>query len=107
MQFSANFLARNGSQLQFVKRPAVDAPPAQQDAAVVATVTEMLGEIERDGLNAVREYAARLDGWTGSDFLIEGEQLAQSGQRLPSDLRSAIEVGSRRTRAFARAYRAK
>lgn len=107
MQFSANFLARNGSQLQFVKRPAVDAPPAQQDAAVVATVTEMLGEIERDGLNAVREYAARLDDWTGSDFLIEGEQLAQSGQRLPSDLRSAIEVGSRRTRAFARAHRAK
>ncbi len=54
-----------------------------------------------------REYAARLDRWTGSDFLIEGEQVAESGRRLPADLREAIEVGSRRTRAFAQAHRSK
>ena len=74
---------------------------------MVATVTEMLEDIERDGLDAVREHAARLDRWTGSEFRIDQEQIAQSGQRLPSDLKSAIEVGSRRTRAFARAHRAK
>ena len=74
---------------------------------MVDTVTEMLETIQRGGLDAVREYAARLDRWTGSDFLIEGEQVAESGRRLPADLREAIEVGSRRTRAFAQAHRSK
>lgn len=38
---------------------------AQSDPQVIATVSEMMLEIERRGLEAVRDYAERLDGWTG------------------------------------------
>ena len=38
---------------------------AQSDPGVIATVSTMLSEIEAGGLDAVRSYAERLDGWTG------------------------------------------
>lgn len=82
----------------------LDVPAAQRDPAVVETVATMLGEIEREGLDAVRRHAARLDGTTG-DLAVAPERVASSGDRLDSALREAIELGSRRTRAFARATR--
>lgn len=60
----------------------------------------MLLDIESNGLDAVRKYSSELDNYDG-DLEISANVLASSGDRLPADLRDAIDVGSERTRAFA------
>ena len=84
-----------------LKTPAVDAPAAQQDPKVVETVSTMLRDIERRGMDAVREYAERLDGWRGGDVEMAPREVAATGDRLPAALRDAIDLGSERTRRFA------
>ncbi|WP_407555151.1 histidinol dehydrogenase [Streptomyces sp. Pv4-95] len=98
--------ALNGS-FRILKSPAVDAPAAQRDPKVIATVSEMLSTIERDGLDAVLRYAADLDGWDGSDVTLTADRIARSGDALPAALREAIELGAERTRAFADAQRSR
>lgn len=88
-----------------LKAPATDGPEAQRDPDVVATVTRMLARLESEGMDAVLEYARELDGWDGGDPLLDAPALEGAGDRLPDDLRSAIELGQRRTHAFATAQR--
>jgi sulfopropanediol 3-dehydrogenase len=106
MRHTSAVLARHADRIQRVKVPAVDAPAAQRDPAVIARVSEMLADLERRGLDAVRDYAQRLDNWTGGSFELDGKRIAASGDRLDPALREAIELGSERTRAFAREHRA-
>jgi sulfopropanediol 3-dehydrogenase len=80
---------------------------AQSDPTVIATVSQMLSEIERDGRPAVRRYAERLDGWTGGDdFEITGEKVDRLITGLPADLCAALDAGAERTRRFAGMQRA-
>jgi sulfopropanediol 3-dehydrogenase len=92
--------ARALGPLTWLKKPAVDGPPAQRDPKVVERVSEMLSHIERDGLDAVRSYSRELDGWSG-DLEISAEQLRKSGDALPADVRAALELGYERTNRFA------
>lgn len=96
--------ARALGPLTWLKRPAVDGPPAQRDPAVVSRVSEMLSDIERNGLGAVRTYARDLDGWTG-ELEVPGADLRRSGDSLPTDVREALELGYERTNRFATAQR--
>lgn len=73
----------------------------------MATVSEMLLTIERGGMDAVLDYAQKLDGYAGGDVELSPAQIASSGDRLDADLRQAIDLGSERTRAFAGTQRAK
>jgi hypothetical protein len=60
---------------------------AQSDPTVIATVSTMLSDIEAGGLEAVRSYAERLDGWTGGlDFEISPAQVEELTAPLPADL---------------------
>lgn len=105
MKFSPHALSKLEGKFEHVKTPGVDAPEAQREPAVIETVTEMLADIERRGLDAVRDYSKKLDRFEGEDLELTPEQIRTSGGRLPADLREAIELGSERTRAFARAQR--
>ena len=104
MLFTAPVLASLEGRFHFVKTPGVSAPAAQRDPAVIATVSEMLSTIERDGVDALRRYARDLDRYEG-DFELSAAELASSGDRLSPDLRQAIELGSARTKAFAQEQR--
>ena len=105
MQFTPAVLNGLSGRYRHLKTPGVDAPPAQRDPAVVTRVTEMLRDIERRGMDAVLEHAASLDHYDGREVELTRAQIAASGDALPDDLRSAIELGSVRTRAFAAAQR--
>jgi sulfopropanediol 3-dehydrogenase len=105
MRSTPRVLAALDGRFRVVKAPGVDAPAAQEDPAVAETVSGMLRDIETRGLDAVLEYAARLDRWEGGDVELDAATIASSGDRLPADLRAAIELGARRTRAFAEATR--
>lgn len=99
MRYSSQTLERWSGSYRFLKAPST-APAAQHDPEVAATVSEMLLDIERRGLVAVREHSARLDGYTG-DLEVDPATTASSGDRLPASLRLAIELGAERTRSFA------
>lgn len=105
MKLSARFVSENASRYEELKSPAVDAPEAQRDPQVAATVSTMLLDIENRGLDAVRDYALRLDHDSHQHFELEPIQLAAAGDSLSADLRSAIELGSQRTRQFAQLQR--
>jgi sulfopropanediol 3-dehydrogenase len=105
MRFTPVVLTNLEGSFHHLKQPLIDAPAAQRDPAVIETVSAMLLDIEKRGLDAVRDYAARLDKWTKPDFELSTAAIASSGDRLPADLRAAIEVGSERTKTFASAQR--
>jgi sulfopropanediol 3-dehydrogenase len=99
MRFTPQALKLHEGHYKFLKEPSW-APSAQYDPHVIETVSTILSAIENRGLEAVAEYAAKLDNYSG-DFVLDRRTLETSGDRLPSDLRAAIELGSQRTRAFA------
>jgi sulfopropanediol 3-dehydrogenase len=107
MRFTPSVLDALAGRFTVVKSPAQSGPPAQRDPAVVATVSEMLRSIETTGMDAVRKYAEQLDNFTGASFELSEDVIASSGERLPAPLREAIELGARRTAAFAGAAREK
>ena len=83
-------------------KPGSDTPSAQRDPEVIETVSRMLSDINKRGLDAVIEYSQQLDGWRGGrDLELTAQQIASSGDNLPADLRTAIELGAERTGAFA------
>lgn len=88
----------------WLKRPAVDGPPAQRDPKVVERVSEMLTDIERNGMDAVRAYSRELDGWSG-DVEVSDAELRRSGDALPADVRASMDLGYERTHRFATATR--
>ncbi len=106
MLFTPHVLSELAGSFRVLKKPAVDAPAAQRDPKVVATVSEMLSTIERGGMDAVLHYAAQLDSWDSRSVELSPADVTRSGAELPEDLRSAIELGAERTRAFAQAQRA-
>jgi len=106
MRFTPAVAAALQDRFDTVKVPARSRPPGQRDPSVVATVTEMLSRIERDGLAAVRAYASALDGTGDGDLELDQDAIRASGARLDPALRTAIELGAERTAAFAREQRA-
>ncbi|MCU1474482.1 histidinol dehydrogenase [Amnibacterium sp.] len=104
MRSTPAVLARLTGSFTVLKAPGVDAPAAQRDPVVVETVSRMLADIERRGLDAVREYARTLDR-QDRPIELSPADVASSGDRLDPALREAIELGASRTQAFARATR--
>jgi sulfopropanediol 3-dehydrogenase len=95
---------RSGS-VSVVKEPDAGRVDEVRDPAVVAKVSEMLGSIERDGMDAVLRYARELDGYEGAGLEIPEAELEKSGERIPAAVREALEAGADRTRRFARMQR--
>ena len=106
MRYSPALLQSLKGSFRHLKTPLIDAPAAQRDPAVIETVSAMLSDIQHRGLDAVLDYARKLDNYQGGDIELSAEQIATSGDRLPADLREAIELGSARTKAFAAEQRA-
>lgn len=105
MLFTSAALDAAAGLYHHLKTPLLSGPAAQRDPQVIATVSEMLSTIEAGGMDAVLRYAAQLDSWTQADVELGERELASSGERLPAELRSAIELGASRTQAFAREQR--
>ncbi len=107
MRFTPTLLERLDGSFHHLKTPLIDAPAAQRDPAVIETVSTMLADIRRRGLDAVRDHARDLDRYAGGDIELTAAQIASSGDRLAPDLRAAIELGSERTTAFAAEQRSR
>jgi sulfopropanediol 3-dehydrogenase len=67
-------------------------------------VEEMLGEIERRGEAAVREYAGTLDKWTG-DIVLTGADIERRTAGIEPSVKRDIEFAAGQVRRFAEAQR--
>lgn len=84
-----------------LKSPAVGGVPAQRLPEVIETVSVMLGDIERNGIDAVVRYSRQLDAWSGQSLEVSPEDLAKTGDSLSAELREALMASAERTRLFA------
>ena len=91
--------------VQYLKTAPAQAAAATEDQNTGALVAEMLARISAEGETAVRDYAARLDGWTGP-VVVPQAQIEAAAAALPQDLKDAIAYAHDNIRAFALAQRA-
>jgi sulfopropanediol 3-dehydrogenase len=78
-------------------------PEAQTESAR-QVVSGMLADIERRGEDAARDYAAKLDRWTG-DIVVTPREIARRTRDIPAAIKHDIEWATARVRAFALAQR--
>ncbi|HLW13344.1 MAG TPA: histidinol dehydrogenase [Casimicrobiaceae bacterium] len=88
--------------IHYLKK-ATRTPETESDSAQ-KVAHEMIGDIEKRGEAAVREYATRLDGWTG-EIVVSPEALERRTRDIPSSVRRDIEFATERVRRFAQAQR--
>src|SRR5207244_10590050 len=68
-------------------------------------VDEMLGEVEKRGEAAVREYAQKLDRWTG-EIVVQHQEIERRTRDIPKGIKRDIEFATERVRRFALAQKA-
>lgn len=89
--------------IEYLKRAAKT--PESETAAARKVVEEMLAGIEQRGEAAVREYAEKLDHWTGAIVVTPGE-IERRTRALAPGIRRDIEFATEQVRRFAAAQRA-
>ena len=89
--------------LEYVKRATKQ--PQTESGGAHKVAAEMLAAIEARGEGAVREYAAKLDGWTG-DIVVPRDAIERRTRDVAESVRRDIEYATERVRRFADAQRA-
>lgn len=78
--------------------------PETETESARAVVSEMLAAIAERGEAAVREYALKLDGWSG-DIVVSSDEIERRAREVPEAIRRDIEDATANVRAFALAQR--
>ncbi|WP_264212535.1 histidinol dehydrogenase [Leisingera thetidis] len=79
--------------------------PAAENSDIRDTVAVMLANIEREGEDAVRRYAEKLDGWTGPIVVTDAQRRAACN-RVSDQLKDDIRFAHANIRRFAEAQKA-
>lgn len=88
--------------VQFLKKASKTAET--ETGAAQKVVAEMLAEIEKRGEAAVRDYAAKLDGWKG-EILVTPLEIERRTRGLSASVKHDIEFATGQVRRFALAQR--
>jgi len=86
----------------YLKRAAKS--PESESGTARDVAQQMLSDIERRGEDAVREYAERLDRWSGH-IVMTAEAIRERVRDVPEHVRRDIEFAADRVRRFALAQR--
>jgi sulfopropanediol 3-dehydrogenase len=78
--------------------------PASESGEARKVVDEMLATIARDGEAAVREYARKLDRWSG-DILVSADEIERRTRDIDAGVKRDIEFATAQVRRFAQAQR--
>lgn len=78
--------------------------PETETATARKVVNEMLAEILKRGEDAVRDYALKLDGWSGEIVISEAE-IEKSIRDVPAGVKKDIDFGAAQVRDFALAQK--
>src|SRR5215471_6038781 len=75
----------------------------EQDRETTAAVSEMLLDLERNGMDAVRRYSRKFDDWDPPDFRLSPGQIADAVSQLPEQAVRDTDYCQRNVRRFAEA----
>jgi sulfopropanediol 3-dehydrogenase len=78
--------------------------PETETAAARKVVDEMLADILKRGEHAVREYAKKLDRWSG-EIVVTGEEIERRTRSIAPGIKKDIEFATAQVRRFAQAQR--
>jgi sulfopropanediol 3-dehydrogenase len=84
----------------YLKQGAQQSPERSHEIA--ETVSQILLDVESEGLPAIRRYSARFDGWNPASFQVPAEAALAAGDQLSDQLRNDIDFACRQIGAFAR-----
>lgn len=73
------------------------------DPETSRVVAEMLADLERHGMDAVRRYSERFDGWNPASFELDRAEIAQACTRVSATCLADTEYCQANVRAFAQA----
>jgi sulfopropanediol 3-dehydrogenase len=93
---------RAAMSIAYLKRAAKN--PETEIGTAQAVVTEMLAAIEAGGERIVREYAQKLDRWTGP-ILVSPDEIERQMAEVPEGVRRDINFAAGQVRRFAMAQR--
>lgn len=88
---------------EYLKR--ADPPSLEVSDDIKRTVSGMLLDIERRGIDAVREYSRKLDNWSPDSFVVGDEEIRAAEGRLDDDLKGHIGFAQSQVRTFAQRQR--
>src|SRR5437868_641259 len=88
--------------IEYIKR-AAKTPQSETDAAR-KIAGDMLADIERRGEAAVREYARKLDHWSG-DIVVNAKEIERRTANIAPSIKRDIEFATQQVRRFADAQR--
>ena len=81
-------------------------PKAHNDtAAIESTVRQMLSDIEENGDEAIRRYAAKLDNWTNAEFRVSADEIREVAAHLPETFKEDFKYAYNQVTGFARHQR--
>jgi sulfopropanediol 3-dehydrogenase len=75
----------------------------EKDPETAQLVSEMLLDLERNGMDAVRKYSAKFDQWTPDNFELSGAQIDGALKALPEQVARDTEYCQHNVRRFAQA----
>lgn len=75
----------------------------ETDQETTRIVSEMLLDLERDGMDAVRRYSQKFDDWNPPDFQLSEAQIAEAIGRLPQQVIHDTDFCQGNVREFATA----
>ncbi len=73
----------------------------EQDADTARVVSEMLLELERHGMDAVRKYSEKFDGWNPPSFELNEREISQAINSLPEQVVRDTDYCQGNVRRFA------
>jgi sulfopropanediol 3-dehydrogenase len=92
------------SETVFLKAPNPTAAEVTEELR--QRVTDMLLDMERGGIDAVRKWSRELDGWDPDSFVVGEAEIERANASLDDELRGHIAYAQRQVGKFARAQRA-
>ncbi|MGE0341108.1 MAG: histidinol dehydrogenase [Xanthobacteraceae bacterium] len=82
------------------------APQSRQDNRdLIDRVREMIADIEQNGDDAVRRYAAKLDGWSNPEFRVSQDEIAQARKSLSETFKEDFAFCKKQVTDFAKRQR--
>jgi sulfopropanediol 3-dehydrogenase len=86
---------------RYLKDP--NPPTTEASDELSARVSEILRNIERGGIDAVRRYSQELDGWAPDDFVVSDAEFQRVSDELDDELKGHIAFAQDQVRGFAEA----
>src|SRR2546430_2731485 len=75
----------------------------EHDAETAATVSAMLLDLEKNGMDAVRKYSQKFDDWNPDSFRLDAEQVDRAISEVPQVAIEDTDYCQQNVRVFAEA----